>query len=107
MNKWWELTQHHGLQMRSTDPVLEPPSGVHVTIDQFTVDDELMPCWGSDPEGTSREPYCPRCETLISERPQRCGACGQRIGFYTSYSSWGFPRRAWARPAYPYDHSVT
>ena len=114
MSKWWELApervllkQHHGLRMRSTDPVLEPPGGVHVTIDRFTVDDELMPCWSSDLEGAPREPYCPRCETRIPDRPRRCGACGQRIGFYTSYSSWGFPRRAWERPSYPYDYSVT
>ena len=114
MNKWWELTpervllrHHHQLRQQSTDPVREPPGGVHVTLDLFGVEDELMPCWGSRERGISGEPYCPRCEFHIPARPDRCPQCGQRLGFYTSYSSWGFPRRAWDRPSFPYDNSVT
>jgi len=114
MSKWWELTpervllrHHHGLRMRSSDPVHVPPGGVHVTIDHFTVDDELMPCWGTGERGIVGEPYCPRCESHLPDRPSRCEACGQRVGYYTSYSAWGFPRRAWERPSFPYDYSVT
>ena len=114
MSKWWELTpervllrQHHELRLPTTDSLHRPPGGVHVTMDLFTVDDELMPCWGSHDRGVPGERYCPRCETHLAARPDRCPQCGQRIGFYTSYSSWGFPRRAWDRPAYPFDYSVT
>jgi hypothetical protein len=114
MNKWWELTpervllrHHHELRHRSTEPQPEPPGGVHVTMDLFTVEDELMPCWGSAEQGIPGEPHCPRCETHIPARPDRCPQCDQRIGYYTSYSAWGFPRRAWDRPSFPFDHSVT
>jgi len=114
MNKWWELTperillrHHHQLQLKSADPVQEPPGGVHVTMDLFTVEDELMPCWGSPERGIPGEPHCPRCETPVPDKPSRCHQCDQRLGFYTSYSSWGFPRRAWDRPSFPFDYSVT
>ena len=114
MNKWWELTpervllrHHHQLQLKSADPLQEPPGGVHVTIDLFTLEDVLMPCWGSLERGVPGEPHCPRCETPVPDKPDRCHQCGQRLGFYTSYSSWGFPRRAWDRPSFPFDYSVT
>ena len=109
MNKWGELTpervllrHHHQLRQQSTDPVRERPGGGHVTLELFGVEDELMPCWGSHERGISGEPYCPRCEFHIPARPDRCPQCGQRLGFYTSYSSWGFPRRAWDRPSFPF-----
>ncbi len=67
MNKWWELTpervllrHHHQLRLRSKEPQPEPPSGVHVTMDLFTIEDELMPCWGSPERGIPGEPHCPR-----------------------------------------------
>ncbi|NKB71499.1 MAG: hypothetical protein GKR89_30880 [Candidatus Latescibacteria bacterium] len=114
MNKWWELTpervllrHHHELRHKSAEPASEPPGGVHVTMDLFTVEDELMPCWGSSERGTPGQPYCPRCESPVPDRPDRCGQCRQRLGFYTSYSSWGFPRRAWDQPSFPFDYSVT
>ena len=114
MNKWWELTperillrHHHQLRLRSTDPQPEPPGGVHVTMDLFTVEDELMPCWGAPERGIPGEPHCPRCEAHIPAKPDRCPQCDQRIGYYTSYSSWDFPRRAWDQPSFPFDHSVT
>ena len=114
MSKWWELTpervllrQHHELRLPTTDPLHRPPGGVHVTMDLFTVEDELMPCWGSRERGIRGQPYCPRCENHIPDEPDRCPHCAQRLGYYTSYSSWGFPRRAWDRPSYPFDNSVT
>lgn len=114
MNKWWELTpervllrHHHQLQHNSTEPEHEPPGGVHVHMDLFNIEDELMPCWGSLERGILGEPHCPRCETHIPSRPDRCPQCNQRLGFYTSYSSWEFPRRAWNRPTFPFDYSVT
>ena len=114
MSKWWELTpervllrHHHQLRHKSTEPQPEPPGGVHVTMDLFTVEDELMPCWGSRERGIEGQPHCPRCETHIPAKPDRCPQCGQRLGYYTSYSSWGFPRRAWDQPSFPFDYSVT
>ena len=114
MNKWWELTpervllrHHHQLRLRSTEVAPEPPGGVHVTIDLFSLEDELMPCWGSPERGIPREPHCPRCEKHIPTKPDRCHQCGQRIGYYTSYSAWEFPRRAWDQPTFPFDNSVT
>ena len=114
MNKWWELTpervllrHHHQLRLRSKDPQPEPPGGVHVTMDLFTIEDQLMPCWGSPERGIPGEPHCPRCETHIPAKPERCPKCDQRVGYYTSYSSWEFPRRAWDQPSFPFDHSVS
>jgi len=114
MSKWWELTpervllrHHHELRAPSSEPVHSPPGGVHATIDHFTVEDELMPCWGTGQRGIQGEPYCPRCESHLPDRPSRCKACGQRVAMYTSYSAWGFPRRAWERPSFPFDYSVT
>jgi hypothetical protein len=114
MSKWWELTpervllrNHHELRMGATEPPPSPPGGVHLTIDDFTHEHELMPCWGELEGVEGKAPFCPRCEKPIVEQPDRCPHCDQRVGFYTSYSAWGFPRRSWWQPVYPFDHSVT
>jgi hypothetical protein len=114
MSKWWELTpervllrNHHELKMPSTEPPPSPPGGVHLTIDDYTLEHELMPCWGELDGYEGREPFCPRCEKPIVKRPDRCPNCEQRVGFYTSYSAWGFPRRSWWQPVYAFDYSVT
>jgi hypothetical protein len=114
MNKWWELTPErvllrhfHALRHPSAEPQPQPPGGVHVTIDHFTTEDELMPCWGSPERGIDGEPHCPRCEAHIPKRPTRCSHCRQRVGYFTSYSAWGFPRRAWDQPSFPFDYSIT
>lgn len=98
MSKWWELApervllrHHHALRMQPTEPPPSPPGGVHLTIDHYTLEDELMPCWGNMDGHEGKEPFCPRCEKPIPERPDRCPCCQQRVGFYTSYSAWGFP----------------
>ena len=50
MSKWWELTpelvllrHHHELRMKPTEPQPAPPGGVHLTLDDFTLEHELMP----------------------------------------------------------------
>ena len=60
---------------------------MHVTIDLFTIEDELMPCWGSTEGGILGEPHYPRYENHILVKPDCCPECAQRIGYYTSYSS--------------------
>ena len=49
MSKWWELTpelvllrHHHELRMKPTEPQPVPPGGVHLTLDDFTLEHELM-----------------------------------------------------------------
>ena len=83
-----------------------PPAGMHLPLEQFTKDDILMPVWEKGVIGTYPA-YCPRCETKFEGQPSHCPSCRQKLGDYNSYSSKGWPRKAWslANPPMPDDYS--
>ena len=80
-----------------------PPGYVHLAIDAYTKDDELMPCWQVADD--IRVPHCPRCEKRVEMETERCPGCGQRMGGYVGYSAPGWPRKYDWRPALPDDYS--
>ena len=88
-----------------------PPGYVHLPIEAYSKDDELMPCWKElDPaeqreHGVRQLPYCPRCQTHVEIETQRCPNCGQRMGQYIGYSAPHWPRKTDWRPALPDDYS--
>jgi len=80
-----------------------PPGYVHLPLQAYTRDDELMPCWRMI-DGT-RVPHCPRCDAPVEMQAERCPGCGQRMGGYAGYSVRGWPRKYEWRPALPDDYS--
>ena len=80
-----------------------PPGYVHLPLESYTTDDELMPCWAS--VGGVRTPHCPRCDRPVEMQAPECPECGQRLGGYAGYSVRGWPRKYDWRPALPDDYS--
>ena len=80
-----------------------PPGYVHLPIEAYTRDDELMPCWTTP--GGVRVPHCPRCDAPVEMETERCPDCGQRMGGYVGYSAPGWPRKTDWRPSLPDDYS--
>ena len=94
----WYLPRH------ADYPKADIPSGyVHLPIEAYTKDDELMPCW-QDADGI-RIPHCPRCEKRVEMETERCPGCGQHMGGYVGYSVPGWPRKYGWRPALPDGHA--
>ncbi|MAE66130.1 MAG: hypothetical protein CMJ18_17810 [Phycisphaeraceae bacterium] len=103
----WYLLRHPGYPQADM-----PPGYVHLPIEAYTKDDELMPCFTElDARqqrelGIRRQPYCPRCETRLEMETQGCPGCGQRLGGYVGYSAPGWPRKTDWRPSLPDDYSI-
>jgi hypothetical protein len=80
-----------------------PPGYVHLPIEAYTKDDELMPCWQNADD--VRVPHCPRCEKRVEMETKRCPDCEQHMGGYAGYSAPGWPRKYDWRPSLPDDYS--
>lgn len=94
----WYLPRHRDYPRANL-----PPGYVHLSIDAYTKEDELMPCWES--QGDTRLPLCPRCNRRVEMRTPECPGCRQRLGGYVGYSAPGWPRKYDWRPELPDDYS--
>ena len=94
----WYLPRHRDYPRANL-----PPGYVHLSIDAYTKEDELMPCW--ELQGDTRLPLCPRCNRRVEMRTPECPGCRQRLGGYVGYSAPGWPRKYDWRPELPDDYS--
>ena len=80
-----------------------PPGYVHLPIDAYTKEDELMPCW--DIKADLCLPLCTRCNRRVEIQAPECPNCQQRLGGYAGYSTPEWPRKYEWRPELPDDYS--